>query len=212
MTSKIEEQIKQKEEEIQALFDKMESQRQAFVGAATTTILGWYAEKAEEIVVSKPEITKAVGAEALQDLKRRIAQLQEDAAPIRELLEDDRLWWHKKHADQVYSYYGNRAPETLDKPVRRAAGRLAAALERHGYLPTDHHDHNVWREWDSSGNRHPLDAKPYYVYGFPWSGEMQAAIKAYEELHLQAELETSDLTRLQAQKETGEAKAIWDKA
>jgi len=193
MTSAIEDQIKQKEEEIQTLFDEMESQRRAFVAAATTTILGWYAEKTEEIVVSKPEITKSVETKTLQDLKRSIAQLQEDAAPIRELLEDDQLWWHKKHTDQrrsspntLYLFSGDRAPEVLDNPVQCAAGRLAAVLEQHGYLPTD--------------------------LNFPWSGKMKAAIKAYGGLHLRGQRETSDLTKLQAQKEREETKAIWDKA
>lgn len=213
MTHNFEEEIKAAEECLEAIFEQMERMRQDFVTATVELVKPWYWSQTESLVKRKAEVTKKLGLEKLSHLKADVKVLQKDMASIvAEFLQDERLWWHRTQGDQSYYYHGNRPPDGLDKAVRLVAGRLAPILEEYGYLSTSLQDHEVWREWDQSGNYHPPDARPYYPYGFDWSEQMKALINQYEELYRKALDQAREIEGLKQEKAQSEAEDLWRKA
>lgn len=126
-------------------------------------------------------------------------------------LKEENLWWHIKQGEQIYYYYGNRPPTSLDKAIRLVAGKLAPILENYGYLIAKPNSYDLWREWDSSGNTHPINARPIYPFSLDWSEEMKALIKQYGELVISAQKSTRNIEQIKNEKGQNQAQDLWNK-
>ena len=191
----------------------MERIKQAFVESTGAFLRQWYLREAESQIKGAPEKTKNLGSTKLGELKAEVKQIHDDTdTTVTQIFSESRLWWHLQQVDQHYTWFGNRAPELLDKAIRLAAGRLASPLEKHGYLSKDYQERGVWREWDSSGNRHEPNARPYYPFNLDWSPDMRQWVDKYHQIHSLATKDTVELDKVKQEKAEAEAKGLWDKA
>lgn len=213
MARNFEAEIETAESQLEANIKRMEQIKQEFLSTTIEFIKTWYWEQTEFMVKHKPKFTKELDTQELSELKEEVKALQEDTPNIvTEFLQDESLWWHRKHSDQCYFFSENRPPNGLDRAVRLIAGKLASILEKYGYLTTKFQDDEVWREWDQSGNYHPPGARPYYPYGQDWPERMRTLTKQYEDIHREAVYRASEIEKLKEDKEKSEAEDIWNKA
>lgn len=207
--------IKQKQAELESLKPQMEEIRRQFTLDSAKFVSEWYKKTTEIYIERDADKTINLGKEKLGKMKAKVLKLVESAeAIIDEIFSNQKLWWHLVEDDNFfYSYYGNRAPDILDKPIRLALGKLGVILEEFGYVKTKStgsREHDVWSEWDPSGNYHLSDGRPYYPYSVDWSETMQNTIMRYNELHGQAKRIRQEIDNLRREKKKHQAKNLWD--
>ena len=125
---------------------------------------------------------------------------------ICEALPNPKVWWHKTprvhESVAVYEQLGNekvgnKFPEVLDKPVRRALGELGNVLEQFGYGVTTGAFKTSYPEfWFECGEDSGTDFHPYFPHLFEWSEEMQDTIMKYDVLHKKAIVLFEEITLL----------------
>ena len=213
MTQNFDVEIAAAEARLNGLTSRMEQIRQSFMSTTVEFVRPLFWEQTESLVKREAELTKKLGVEKLAQLKSEVKALQDNTESIAaQFLNEDRLWWHLKPSEQMYSYYGNRPPDGLDKAVRLIAGRVAPILEKYGYLSANLSEHGIWREWDASGNHHLPNSRPCYPYGLDWSDTMKALIQEYQRLHQDATRQANDVAKLKKAKEQSEAEDLWKRA
>lgn len=201
------------ESQLNICITEMDELRLAFVRETIAFLQPWYLREAEAQVKRNPEKIIALGEPKIAELKSAVKKIQAEAPKaIADILSRPEMWWHLKQDEQRYAWYGNRAPEPLNKAVRLAAGRLAPALEACGLIPTGFQEHGVWREWDKSGNHHPYDARHCYNTDLEWPSEMRRLVEQYDKCQIVAVREKDKLAVVKTSKAESAAKDLWDKA
>lgn len=204
-----EEELHALEGSLGALKSRMASVSEAFIGHAIPFLIAWYDETVIRAIMQDPEHTEQLPAERLSALKAELRELQANATGVAgSLLRGDEAWWHKTPTEDAY-----RRERSLDKAVRLAAGLLGPILQKYGYLRArSRMPREEWLEYDSTGQHHPPNARPYYPYSMTWSDEMQTSSQEYGALVTEGE---PLLSRIQQAKESikrGRAKDLWDSA
>jgi len=208
--------INEKQAQLESLKSMLEEIKQQFIKDSVIFIREWYKITTENYVKTAPDITISLGKEKLKQMKEKVAILIQNAESIaNEFLSNPDLWWHLKEiSEHRYSYYGNRAPDDLDKALRLSLGKLGVILEEFGYNVTTKSTYrdqdNVWVEWDSSGQYHPPNGRPYYPYGMDWSDMMRITIGKYNEVFVQAMKIREEIRSLQGEKKRQQAQNLWD--
>lgn len=128
---------KQKELAVRKL--EMEALRQQFMKASAVFIAQWYIVTAKHYICKDSQNTLRLGRDELSSMKIKLKALTDDAERIaNEFLSDHSSWWHLGSSCEdgyasPYVQYGNKCPDIIDKPIRKALGILAVILEEYGY-------------------------------------------------------------------------------
>ena len=214
--------IRRKEAELQPLFSRMEELRLQFIDDVTRFASEWYEEKSKEYATKKPEITLSLGKEKLVQMKIQVNELARNASKIvNESLADPEVWWHKtpyvNASPAAYEQLGNdqvgnKFPEVVDKPVRRALGELGNVLEQFGYGVTTGALKASYPEFwfeckDGAGS-----IRPFFPHLFDWSDEMAETIAKYDAVYKKGIVLFEEITMLKEEKKKQEAAALWDTA
>ena len=223
MSGNIDALIRSKEAELEPLLLRMEEIRLQFIDDVTRFASDWYEEKAKEYATKKAEVTLSLGKEKLALMKVQVNELVLNASKIvNESLTDPEVWWHKTpHVNASPSAYeqlgndqvGNKFPEVLDKPVRRALGELGNVLEQFGYGVTTGALRASYPEfWFESKDGAGYHVRPFFPHLYEWSSEMQYTIAKYDGVYKRAIVLFNEITMLKEEKKRQEAKELWDKA
>lgn len=213
MERNLESEISTATTQLELITSQAEQIRKDFIIETITFIHGWYWSKAEEIIKEKSQITVCLGVPNLSLLKKDVNQLQEQSSKIvNSFLLDKSLWWHLNLDTLPDLFSGHRINDPIEKAVRLAAGQLAPLLEKYNYLSTRDQDHELWREWDNSGNHHAPNARAIYPYQIEWSGRMKTLTTRYEELRKQTYPIIDTIKKLKSEKSRIEASDLWNKA
>ena len=215
--------IRKKEAELQPFLSSMEQLRLQFVNDTTRFATEWFEEKAREYATKKPEITISLGNEQLAKMKAQVSNLAKNADRIvSDALRRPEFWWHlTPHVNAPVAAYehlgndkvGNKFPEVLDKPVRRALGELGNILEQFGYGVTTGALRASYPEfWFECTEDSGSSVRPYFPHLFEWSEEMQYIIVKYDGLYKNAIVLFEEITMLKEEKKKQEAKALWESA
>jgi len=220
MSGNIDALIQSKEAELQPLLSRMEAIRLQFVDDVIEFASDWYRKKAAEYATKKPEVTLNLGKEKLVQMKLHVNELVRNASKIvNGSLADPEVWWHKtpqvNASPSAYEQLGNdqvgnKFPEVLDKPVRRALGELGNVLEVFGYGVTTGALRASYPEfWFESAEG---VFRPFFPHLYEWSDEMEDTIARYDVVYKKAIVLFSEITMLEEEKKRQEAKELWDKA
>lgn len=128
--------------ELESRKSEMEDIRQQFIKASATFIAQWFNVTAKHYVCTDSQNTLRLGRDRLSSMKFKLHNLTENAERIvNEVLSDRSLWWHlapKEEDGSAYPYLQceNKCPRIIDKPIRKALGKLGLILEEYGYNVT----------------------------------------------------------------------------
>lgn len=223
MSGDIDAQIRKKEAELQPLLTRMEEIKLQFIADVIRFAAKWYDEKASEYATKKAEVTLKLGTEKLALMKAQVSELSRNASKIvNENLADPEFWWHKaplvNASPSAYEQLGNdqvgnKFPEVLDKPVRRALGELGNVLEQFGYGVTTGALRASYPEfWFENKNGTGYYTRPFFPHLYEWSSEMQYTISKYDGVYKKAIVLFNEIVMLKEEKKRQEAKALWEKA
>lgn len=210
-----------KQAELDVLKSSMDDMRLQFIRNTTAFIAEWYEENAKIYVTTNSNITLNLGKERLGEMKLKVNELAKNASKIAsEVLANPKIWWHlEPHNGQEflspYSQYGYSFPDILDKPIRRALGRLGSILEEYGYGVKTKPTHagipqSVWIEYTTDSTYPKPTAQPYYPLRLEWSQDMQDTVKQYNELYKQGIGLFREIENLQHQKKVKQSTDLWD--
>ena len=199
----------------------MDNLSQRFIDDTTRFAAAWFESKTFEYATKKPEITMKLGKEWLAQMKVQVTALSRNAGHIvSNALSDPAAWWHRNpHVNEPVGAYeqlgndkvGNKFPEVLDKPVRRALGELGNILGQFGYGVTTGNQASAypefWFERDETGA-----IRPFFPHLLVWSKEMQDTIIEYDGVYKRAIMLFDEITKLKEEKKRQEAAALWDSA
>ena len=213
--------IQQKQVELDAVKARLEELRLQFVKDTIIFVAGWYETTSKQYATTNSQITLNLGKERLTEMKKKVNELVKDSGRIvSEILSEPSIWWDLTPHDSgeilsPYEQYGNRFPDILDKPVRRALGRLGAVLEEFGYgvktrLAYPGTPEPAWAEYPTGPAYSKPVASPYYPHFVVWSEAMQNTIKQYNELYKQGIRLFHEIASLQDQKKAKQANDLWD--
>ena len=133
MDRDFDEEIEAAKRELNEVKAAMVPLEEAFISAAALLLRTWYWDKASAIAKQESDITTKIGRERVSELQTEIKALQEQAMQIaQEFLGSNELWWHK--SKYGYASYDNPRNNIFSEPIRYAAGKLAAILQKYGYL------------------------------------------------------------------------------
>ena len=214
--------IQQKEKELGPLRSRMESLKQQFVSDTTRFAAKWYGETAKEYVTKYPEITLNISKEKIALMKAKVNNLAEISSRIvKDALSSPEIWWHlepQTHDD--FSEYeqlgndqiGNRFPEKIDLPVRRALGELGTVLAQFGFnVTTNPAMKAAYPEfWFKYSEAPETEAKPYFPHLLVWSEDMQYTLQKYNSLFKQAIVLFNEIQKLKDEKKKRQARDLWD--
>jgi len=196
----------------------MEQLRLQFVNETIGFAALWFEEKAKEYATKKHDVTMNLRKEQLAQMKAQVSNLAINADHIvRDALEDPKFWWHlTPHVNAAAAAYeqlgndrvGNKFPEVLDKPVRRALGELGSILEQFGYGVTTNGNKGSFPEFWFEESRSGVH--PYFPHLLEWSEEMQNTIMTYDGPYKQAIVLFEEITMLKEEKKRREAAALWN--
>ena len=213
--------IREKEKELRPIRERMEELRLQFIGDAVKFAAKWYEETAKQYVTKYPEITLTLSKEKLSMMKAKVNDLMKNADKIvKDALSAPSIWWHMEpHKNESFSLYeqlgneqvGNRFPEAVDKPVRRALGELGAVLEQFGYGVTTGAYAGAYPEfWFAFPGGPESAACPYYPHLMEWSKEMQDTLQTYDGLFKKAIRLFIEIEKLKEEKKKRQARDLWD--
>jgi len=214
--------IAAKEIELNTLSQRMEELRQQFFWETTKFAAQWFENTAKEYVTKYPEITLNLTRERIAFMKALVSALSGNAKKIvTAALSNPEFWWHQKpqlHDD--FSQYevlgndsvGNKFPQKIDNPVRRALGELGAVLSQFGFaVSTRASDKEGYPEfWFSYPEGEGKEARPYYPHLLVWSSEMQDTIRQYSSLFRRGIAIYNEIQKLKEEKKRRQASDLWD--
>jgi hypothetical protein len=207
----------QKQLDIEKL--EMEEIRKQFIEASATFIANWYSLTARNYVFKDSQNTLRLGRDKLVSMKIKLKMLTDDSKKIaKEFLNERSLWWHfapKIENNNTFPYQqcGHKCPEIIDKPIRKALGKLGIILEEYGYNintkgGNSGEDVSVWNNKNVSP--YPTNPVPYYPDSCDWSKEMRDLMKSYDEIYKKAYSEFSGIKLLNQSKLDKQAAELWD--
>jgi len=214
--------IQEKARELRPFRLRMEELRLQFINEAARFAAKWYEETAKHYVSKYSGITLTLSKEKLAKMKAKVNDLIRNVDKIvKDALSDPSIWWHlapRKH--DSFSLYeqlgndqvGNRFPDAVDKPVRRALGELGTALEQFGYGVTTGGAFTgsypeFWFDYpEGSGSA----ARPYFPHLLEWSKEMQYTLQKYDGLFKQSIRLFNEIEKLKEEKKKRQASELWD--
>jgi hypothetical protein len=213
--------IEEKEEELRPIRARMEELSLQFVNDTAKFASKWYEETAKEYVTKYPEITLSMTKEKLANMKSKVTNLARTAGkPVKAALSKHQNWWHLEPGLHDFSQYeqlgndqvGNRFPEKIDKPIRRALGELGAILEQYGFNVTiDPAMKATYPEfWFSYPNGEGTQAQPYYPHLLVWSEDMQDTLQKYNGQFKKAIRLFNEIQRLKDELKKRQASKLWD--
>ena len=214
--------IQKKERELRPLRWRMEELQIQFTNEFTEFAAKWFEETAKEYVTKYPEITLSLSKEKLVLMKAKVNNLAKNSSRIvKAALLSPEVWWHQDpQAHDDFSEYeqlgndqvGNRFPEKIDKPVRRALGELGGVLEEFGFrVTTSIAMKSSFPEfWFSPLEGMEKEAKPYYPHVLVWSEEMQYTMHKYNTQFKRAIVLFNEIQKLKEEKKQREASKLWD--
>ena len=214
--------ILKKERELRPLRWRMEELQIQFINECTDFAAKWFEETAKEYVTKYSEITFSLSKEKLAFMKAKVNNLAKNSNRIvKAALLSPEVWWHQEpqmHDD--FSEYeqlgndqvGNRFPEKIDKPVRRALGELGRVLEEFGYRVTTQiiKKDSFPEFWFSPLEGTEKDAKPYYPHMLVWSKEMQYTLQQYNTQFKKAIVLFNEIQKLKEEQKQHEASKLWE--
>ncbi len=213
--------IEKKEAELRPLYARMEELRLQFIDDTVKFAAKWYAETAKLYVTKYSEITLSLSKEKLASMKAKVNELSRNADKfVKNSLSEPNVWWHqapRKH--DSFSLYeqlgndivGNRFPEAVDKPVRRALGELGGILEQFGFNVTTGALKGAYPEfWFTCPAGEGTAPYPYFPHLLTWSEEMQDTIQRYNGLFKKAIALYNEVEVLKEEKKKQKAKELWD--
>ncbi len=213
--------IEEKEKELRPLRARMDELSLQFIDHTIKFASKWYEETAKEYVTKYPEITLSMSKEKLADMKAKVTSLARNAGkPVKTALSNPQIWWHLEPGLHDISQYeqlgndqvGNRFPEKIDNPVRRALGELGAILEQSGFnVTTDPFMKAAYPEfWFSHPQGEGTQAQPYYPHLLVWSEEMQDTLQKYNGQFKKAIRLFNEIQRLKDEQKKRQARDLWD--
>jgi hypothetical protein len=219
MTENIDAIITNERKELEQRKSEMEAVRQQFIKSSIVFIAQWYNATAKYYVCTDSQNTLKLGKDKLSFMKIKLKDLTDNAEKIaNDFLSDHSLWWHlaPKIEDGYSARYvqcGNKCPDIIDNPIRKALGKLGVILEEYGYGVTtkgggSDNNSSVWNNKNISP--YPINPVPYYPNSFDWSKDMKDIMRRYNEIYKQAYDAFSAIKRLQQSKLDKQATDLWD--
>ncbi len=196
----------------------MEQLRQQFTHETVKFAAEWYKETAKQYVTKKSEITLRLSNEKLVQMKAKVSNLAQSAEKtVKNALSDPNIWWHQTpRAHEYTSQYeqlGDKFPQIIDIPIRRALGELAPILEQFGYGVTTNSAFkgSPYPEyWFESQDNPQSKAHLYFPHLLVWSEAMQEAMQRYDVLFKSAIKLFSQIENLKEEKKRRQASQLWD--
>jgi predicted DNA binding CopG/RHH family protein len=213
--------ITEKEAELTKLRDQMEHYRLQFIKDTGLFAKSWFEETAKNYVVRHPEITMSMSEEKLAQMKNMVNELIENAQKIvNDALSRQGIWWNlKPKKNESFSSYeqlgdesvGNKFPASVDRPVRRALGKLGVVLEKFGYKVTVN-ESNVWAypEFWFETIEEEGSVVPCFPHLLVWSEAMQSTLQQYDALFRSAIVLFNEIEKLKGEKKKQEISQRWD--
>ena len=222
MAADIDALVAAKEKELTPFCQRMEELRKQFFADTTKFAAKWFQDTAKDYVIKYPERTLSFTREKIAFMKASVSALSENAEKIvTAALSNPDFWWHQDpqlHDD--FSQYevlgneqvGNRFPQKIDNPIRRALGELGAVLNQFGFdISTRPADKETYPEfWFSYPNGEGTAAQPYYPHLLVWSEEMQETMHKYSNLFRQAIVVFNEIQTLKDEQQRRKASELWD--
>lgn len=127
--------IQQKESKIEENKAEMVNIYDKFMKGMVYFFKQWYIDESKNIVVNNSEIALKLSEDQLRELKNSVNVLAEDAQNmVRENLDLEELWWHKKENNLIYTNYISSLPDFLQARLENIAGKLGSVFEMHGFF------------------------------------------------------------------------------
>jgi hypothetical protein len=213
--------IAKKEAEFKLICERMENFRFQFINETTVFARKWFEETTKQYVLRYSEIALSMNEEKLSQMKDAVKNLIRNSEKIvKETLSDHDIWWNleprKNESRALYEQLGdervgNKFPEAIDKPVRRALGELGIILEKFGYNVTVNVANAAsYPEYWFENIPNKVKAHPYYPHQLIWSEPMKYTLQQYEGLYKSAVGLFNEIERLKGEKKRQEVKRRWD--
>jgi hypothetical protein len=197
---------------------EMEEIRKQFIEASAVFIANWYSLTAKNHVLKDAQNTLRLGRDKLSSMKIKLRSLVDDSKKIaNEFLDEHSLWWHlapkiENNNASPYLQCGHKCPEIIDKPIRKALGKLGIILEEYGYNVNtkggNGDDVSVWNNKNISP--YPTNPVPYYPDNCDWSKEMRDIMRSYDENYKKAYSAFSGIKLLNQSKLDKQAVDLWN--
>lgn len=182
-----------------------------FLASASVFLEAWFPEQAKREVRYHAEEAKSLGSDRMGELKAAVSALAAKASQIvARFLDVPNLWWHMQPEQQSYFVHKQRLPEHIDTAFRLAAGSLAEPLTTFGVLRVK--DRDEWKEYDRSGNRHPVNARSQFPGSMDYPADLVRVMEKYDQKRGAASRAEAALQSLRKDKSESEAMDLWEKA
>jgi len=217
MSEEIDVLIERKESELLPFRSHMEELRVEFIKETIRFSAEWYKKTAQAYITKYPEIILSKSEGKIAEMKAKVNDLVRDTERIvKNDLDDPALWWHQKPhlhdpIDQ-YKQVADRYPETLDRAIRYALGRLGIILEEFGFPVNASAKIGSYQEFwfdQPIGRGQPT---PCYPHLLKWTKEMEDSIKEYDAQYTQAIALYNEIQKLKEEKRRQQALSRWDSA
>lgn len=214
MDTSVEQEIVRGSEAVAAKIEESEASARHWIEAVGPWLQTRWQDIVDRAIAAHPEIvTRLATTGELGNLKASLTALEERAAEVAELqFDSDELWVHRRLSSapsgsidpDAYAVHGNRDPEILNAPARRAVGHVADILVTVRLVsPSTGARHT---EWDQ--RRDGLS----WAYAQDWSAEMRSRINTYSSKIAELEQARVHLDTARKAKAVAEAKSLWDQA
>jgi len=217
-----EQRIAAKEGSLKTAIEQLESIRKEFVPLAAKFAADWWASTAKS-EVERDAVTEKLTDEQLSKLKGDVQDLCTVAQRhVEEFFADSKAWWHLQSplvgspVAPSYFYFldGSRGPDQIIKPLRFVLGKIAPILEKYGYLARDSRlskgRGSGWREYDSTGNHHLPNGRPYYPSQLEWPKQFTSLIERYSAQMRDANDLLTGIESVRREQKQTAAKKRWD--
>ena len=195
MTESIDTSIANLQKQLELDKSEMEEIKKQFIEASAVFIANWYSLTAKNHVLKDSQNTLRLGRDILSSMKIKLKSLMDDSKNIaNEFLDERSLWWHFAPKIEInngspYLQCGHKCPEIIDKPIRKALGKLGVLLEEYGYNintkgGNSGDDVSAWNNKNVSP--YPTNPVPYYPDSCDWSKEMIDIMRSYDETYKKA--------------------------
>jgi hypothetical protein len=198
----------------------MADQAERWQAAAARWLGSWWRDVVAQVISRHPTVVERLSAnEELSDVKANVESLLSSAGQvIAHEFGDDEIWAHRwplsrleraaksmtTYQDDEVSYRttGNRAPDHMDEPTRRAMGRLGEILQPAGLDPPEHSH----RSFEMRGGA------LRYSFAYDWNQETSDELATYAELYAGLLGTVKELADTKEQVAQSKARDLWNDA
>lgn len=207
-TSTYDANIRQAEQEREAIYAQLERLVAEYVSASTAFFQKEFQSKIEDAISNRPKVSQELGVEKLRQLKAELkATIEEIPHVVSEYMDRDELWVHRSTPLEAVTrelgiHFKVEGKHKADEQGRPIMGEVGQLLVKYGFDKIGESG-----SWEDLGN-----SKLSYKYWVPLREEMVGITKRYTDVFEKYVAAQLKVVQLKLAKEQAIAKDLWNQA